>query len=66
MKSSPMKSSLSAVVLGALLVSQGTLAGSTPTPTAVTAVPVDSPWVISGLVLALAVVGARLLKNRRK
>jgi hypothetical protein len=32
----------------------------------VTSVPVDSPWALAGLAAILAVVGARLIRNRRK
>jgi len=51
--------------LFALLFVQASFAGNAMLPKS-TSVPVDSPWVISGLVLALAVIGARLLRNRRK
>jgi hypothetical protein len=49
----------------ALLFAQSSFAGIISIPVS-TGVPVDSPWVISGLILALAVIGARLLQNRRK
>lgn len=30
------------------------------------AVPVDSPWMLAGIAALLAVVGARIISNRRK
>tara|TARA_R110002110_G_scaffold303525_2_gene517638 strand:- start:5452 stop:5637 length:186 start_codon:yes stop_codon:yes gene_type:complete len=54
------------LLVSSLLVSTGAVAGIAPPPPMTTAVPIDSPWVISGLVVAVAVIGARLLHNRRK
>jgi hypothetical protein len=54
------------VALLSLLFTQTTFAGQVVIPPQAAAVPVDSPWVISGLTLTLAVIGVRLLQNWRK
>jgi len=47
---------------GALFFSAGSALAGLPPAT----VPVDSPWALAGLAVVLAVVGARLVKGRRK
>jgi hypothetical protein len=49
-----------------LLMSQGAMAGITSASPQLTAVPIDSPWVLSALAISLAVIGIRILKNRSK
>lgn len=60
-----MNSYLRPLVVLSLLVASSAHAGINPVPPSIT-VPVDSPWVISALVVTLAVIGGRLLHNRRK
>ena len=51
------------LIASALVLASGSAAaGLVP----VTSVPVDSPWALAGLAAILAVVGARLIRNRRK
>ena len=59
-----MNSFLRLLVVFSLLFTSAAYAGISPIPPSVT-VPVDSPWVISALILTLAVVGGRILHNRR-
>lgn len=61
-----MKTLVSLLSLSALFVSHSATAGIVALPPAVAAVPVDSPWVIFGLVASVAVIGARILHSRRK
>ena len=60
-----MNNKLRLLALPSLLLAQTTFAGIVGPPQT-TSVPVDSPWFISGLILTLAVIGVRLLQNRRK
>lgn len=60
-----MHNSLRSLAALSLLSASSAYAGIMSIPPSV-AVPVDSPWVISALVLTLAVIGGRLLHNRRK
>jgi hypothetical protein len=50
----------------ALGVSLLVTAGSASAGLAPAAVPVDSPWMMAGLAVVLAVVAVRLIKGRRK
>lgn len=61
-----MKSYVAVTAFALFVSTQSALAGIDSIPIAATSVPVDSPWVISGLVMMIAVVGARLLSSRRK
>jgi len=54
---------LGSLVVSSLLLASSAHAGIVALPPSV--VPVDSPWALGALALALAVIGGRLLHNRR-
>ncbi len=58
-----MKKLLAATSISALAATTAQ-AGIVAIPPAV--VPVDSPWMLAGIAALLAVIGARILHNRRK
>ncbi len=59
-----MKAYLRSLAVLSVLFAQSSFAGIISIPTS-TAVPVDSPWVLTAMALTLAVIGGRLLHNRR-
>ncbi|MDX1734668.1 MAG: hypothetical protein R3228_09880 [Halioglobus sp.] len=61
-----MKKNLPLFGAALLLAVQNAHAGIIAIPPSTAAVPIDSPWVILGLAVSLAVIGGRILHNRKK